>query len=279
MVLAVLLLLAAYAAIATGIVWLVSYRPHYAPYWIAVGLGLSITLASRYRGAAGSLVRVVEAQRATAAEHGALLDAVAKLAALAGITEPHLYVAPTAAPNAFSVGLRQSASSVVVTEGLLRQLDDREVEAVLAHEIAHLVHRDAAVMTAVAVPRELGEAIITGPAETTIGLLWLVIWPIGILPFGVGSALTLTVSRYREYAADRGSALLTGAPEQLMSALEKVTANAVEIPHVDLRAANAFCIVSTEAQRFTLFADHPPLAKRLAALSRMARELGRPVGP
>jgi heat shock protein HtpX len=279
MLLAVLLLIATYAGIAAGVAWLISYRPHYALYWAAVGIGLSITIALRYRGAAGSLVRIVAAQKATVEEHAQLLDAVGKLAALAGVPTPVLYVAPTDAPNAFSVGLRQRASSVVVTEGLLEQLGDKEVEAVLAHEIAHLVHRDAAVMTAVAVPRELGEAIITGPAETTLGLLWLAIWPIGILPFGIGSALTLTVSRYREYAADRGSALLTGAPEQLMSALEKVTANAVEIPHVDLRAANAFCIVSTEARRFALFADHPPLAKRLAALAQMARELGRPVGP
>jgi heat shock protein HtpX len=275
MVLALLLLLATYAGIvAAAVGWLVSYRPHYALYWIAVGVGLSVSIAARYRSASGSLVRTVGAREATREDHADLLDAVGKLATLAGVPAPRLYVAPTDAPNAFSVGL---STAVVVTEGLLQRLDEQEVEAVLAHEIAHIAHRDAAVMTAVAVPRALGEVIITGPAETTPGLLWLVIWPLGLLPFGVGSALTLTVSRYREYAADRGSALLTGAPEQLMSALEKVSAHTSEIPHVDLRAANAFCIVSTEAQRFALFADHPPLEKRLAALSQMARELGRPV--
>jgi heat shock protein HtpX len=277
MVLALLLLLATYAGIVAAVGWLVSYRPHYALYWIAVGVGLSVSIAARYRSAIGSLVRTVGAREATREDHADLLDAVGKLATLAGVPAPRLYVAPTDAPNAFSVGLRQRASAVVVTEGLLQRLDEQEVEAVLAHEIAHIAHRDAAVMTAVAVPRALGEVIITGPAETTPGLLWLVIWPLGLLPFGIGSALTLTVSRYREYAADRGSALLTGAPEQLMSALAKVSAHASEIPHVDLRAANAFCIVSTEAQRFALFADHPPLEKRLAALSQMARELGRPV--
>jgi Zn-dependent protease with chaperone function len=140
---------------------------------------------------------------------------------------------------------------------------------------AVIAHRDAAVMTAVAVPRTLGEVIITGPSETWIGLLWLVIWPLGMVPFAIGSVLTLMVSRYREYAADRGSAILTGAPEQLMSALEKVSTHAAEIPHADLRAANAFCIVSTEAQRFALFSDHPPLEKRLAALAEIARELGQ----
>jgi heat shock protein HtpX len=85
------------------------------------------------------------------------------------------------------------------------------------------------------------------------------------------------VSRYREFAADRGSALLTGAPEQLMSALEKLSGHAIEIPHADLRAANAFCIVSTETKRFALFSDHPPLEKRLAALAEIAREIGRAV--
>jgi heat shock protein HtpX len=276
MLLALLLLLATYAGIAAGVAWLISYRPHYTLYWIAVGAGVAVSLAARYRSGTGLLLRAVGARQVTSDEHPELLDAVGKLAALASIPVPKVYVAPTEAPNAFSAGLKQRDSAVVVTRGLLERLDPLEVEAVLAHEIAHLAHRDAAVMTAVAVPRALGEVIVTAPAETTLGLLWLVVWPLGLIPLGIGTALTLSVSRYREYAADRGSALLTGAPEQLMSALEKVGADAVEIPHADLRVANAFCIVSTEARRFALFSDHPPLEKRLAALAAISRELGRP---
>jgi len=277
MLLALVLLLATYVGIVAGVGWLISYRPHYTLYWIAVGVGVAASLGARYRSAIGSLLRAVEAREATRDDQPELLDSVSRLAGLANIPVPAVYVAPTEAPNAFSVGLRQRASAIVVTRGLLERLDPLEIDAVLAHEIAHLAHRDAAVMTAVAVPRALGEVIITGPSETTVGLLWLVVWPLGIIPFGIGCGLTLTVSRYREYAADRGSALITGAPEQLMSALEKVSAHAAEIPHVDLRAANAFCIVSTEAQRFAILSDHPPLEKRLAALAAISRELGRPV--
>jgi heat shock protein HtpX len=275
MFVAMLLLLATYAGIVAGVAWLISYRPHYRYYWLVVGVGLVVSIAIRYRSASGSVVAGVDAREATSEEHAEILELVAKLSTLANVPAPRLYVAPTEAPNAFSVGLRRSASALVVTDGLLGCLDRREVEAVLAHEIAHLAHRDAAVMTAVAMPRTLGEAIVTGPGETTLGLLWLAIWPLGLLPLGIGSLLTVTVSRYREFAADRGSALLTGAPEQLMSALEKVTANASEIPDADLRAANAFCIVSTGARRFALFADHPPLEKRIAALSQISREMGK----
>ncbi|MDP9262115.1 MAG: M48 family metalloprotease, partial [Actinomycetota bacterium] len=159
--------------------------------------------------------------------------------------------------------------------GLMEALTDAELEAVLAHEISHLANRDAAVMTAVSAPRLLGEVVVGGAGEGR-GLIWLVAWPLGIVPLALGTALTLMVSRYREFAADRGSALLTGAPEQLMSALEKLSGHAIEIPHADLRAANAFCIVSTETKRFALFSDHPPLEKRLAALAEIARELGKP---
>jgi len=201
---------------------------------------------------------------------------VERLAGLADISRPRIAVAETSAPNALAVGLRQSASTVVVTRGLLDLLGPRELEAVLAHEISHLAHRDAAVMTAVSAPRTVGEVVV-GEAGGGRGLLWTIGWPLGLIPLAIGTALTLTVSRYREFSADRGSALLTGEPEQLMSALEKIAGHAAAIPHEDLRVANAFCIVSTEAQRFMLFADHPPLEKRLAALAEIAREMGRPV--
>ena len=165
----------------------------------------------------------------------------------------------------------------MVTTGLREQLTPAELEAVLAHEIAHIANRDAAVMTIVAAPRILGEVMVGGPGSSLIGLLWLLVWPLGIPVYFVGTLLTLTVSRYREFAADRGSAILTGAPQQLMSALQKLVAQASEIPHDDLRAANAFCIVPTEASILELFSDHPPLEKRLAALSEIAREMGTPV--
>lgn len=132
-------------------------------------------------------------------------------------------------------------------------------------------------MTAVAAPRVLAEVMIGGAGSSLIGLVWFLIWPLGIPVYVVGTLLTLTVSRYREFAADRGSAMLTGAPAQLMSALEKLSSHATGVPHEDLRSANAFCIVPTEAALIALFSDHPRLEKRLAALAEIAREMGKPV--
>ena len=142
--------------------------------------------------------------------------------------------------------------------------------------MAHLANRDAAVMTAVSAPRVLGEVVV-GESTTNLGLLWIVGWPLGLIPLGIGTGLTQTVSRYREFSADRGSAILTGQPEQLMSALVKLSRSAAAIPHGDLRTANAFCIVSTHAHGFSLLSDHPPIEKRLAALAEIAREMGKPV--
>jgi heat shock protein HtpX len=160
---------------------------------------------------------------------------------------------------------------------LLHRLNRRQLEAVLAHELAHVVNRDAAVMTAVSLPRTLGALLVGGPDWGIV--LWLVVWPLGLPLWAIGTLLTLTVSRYREYAADRGSAILTGEPEQLMSALQILTRSAPSIPSDDLRdlaAVEALCIVGTGGRRIELLMDHPPLEKRLAHLAEIARELGRP---
>ena len=277
MAVALVLLVATYVAVVLGIVALFVFFPRAWPYWIAVLLAVGFSLVVHYRAARGTLLGSIGATLVPRGEENEIQDVLEKLAALAAIPSPRLAVVETDAPNALAVGLSQRGAVVVVTRGLRKRLTPQELEAVLAHEVAHLANRDAAVMTAVAVPRTLGEVIVGGPGgPSSLGLVWLLVWPLGIFPLGVGTGLTLTVSRYREYAADRGSALLTGAPEQLMSALRKLAGHAAEIPHEDLRAANAFCIVSTESVRFRLFSDHPPLEKRLAALEEIVREMGRP---
>src|ERR671934_253784 len=111
------------------------------------------------------------------------------------------------------------------------------------------------------------------------GFVWLFLWPIGALLWGWGSLLTLAVSRYREYTADAGSALATGRPAALMSALQKLSGEVGLIPSEDLRAVASLeplFIVPVNPRRLELFADHPPLAKRLARLATIAREMGRP---
>jgi heat shock protein HtpX len=113
--------------------------------------------------------------------------------------------------------------------------------------------------------------------------VWLIVTLVSIVVYALSFVLIRTISRYREYAADRGSALITGAPEYLMSALQKISSDMMRIPERDLREVagmNAFFIIPTSVKQRTaeLFMDHPPLEKRLAALSQIAREMGRPVG-
>jgi heat shock protein HtpX len=276
MAVALLLLACTYVSLVGGCALLIAYRPNYAVWWVVALIAIGTSLATRYRSGGRAILQALDATLAPPKGESALRGIVERLAALAEVPAPEVVVADTDSMNALAVGLRRRRSTLVVTRGLVEALGDAELEAVLAHEISHLANRDAAVMTAVSAPRTLGEVVVGGAGEGR-GLLWLVGWPLGIIPLALGTALTLMVSRYREFAADRGSALLTGAPEQLMSALQKISGHAAEIPHEDLRAANAFCIVSTEATRFALFSDHPPLEKRLDALAEIARELGRPV--
>jgi len=277
MIVALVLLAATYAAVVALCAFLIAYRPSYAWLWIAALVALSFSFAARYGDGAKALLRAVGAEVGPAPADSPVRAAVERLAGLAGIAAPEVAIAETDSLNAFAVGLRRRSSTVVVTRGLIRALTAAELEAVLAHEVSHLVNRDAAVMTAVSSPRTLGEVVVSGAGEG-FGLLWLIGWPLGLFPYVVGTGLTLTVSRAREFAADRGAAMLTGAPAALMSALQKIAGHAAEIPHDDLRAANAFCIVSTEAHRFSFLSDHPPLEKRLAALAQIQRELGRAVG-
>lgn len=276
MAVALVLLIATYCAIVALVAFLIAYRPSYSWLWALAGGALGIALANRYRDGGEAILRSLNAVTMPLEADHNVHSVVARLAGLAGVPTPRVAVAATSAPNALAVGLRRASSTVVVTQGLLDLLDPRELEAVLAHEIAHLANRDAAVMTAVSAPRVLGEVVVGG-SSSGLGTFWLVGWPLGLIPLGLGTGLTLTVSRYREFSADRGSAILTGAPEQLMSALVKLAGHADEIPHEDLRAANAFCIVSTEAHALSVFSDHPALKKRLAALAEIAREMGKPV--
>jgi heat shock protein HtpX len=112
--------------------------------------------------------------------------------------------------------------------------------------------------------------------------VWLIIFVVAIVTYAISYVLIRTLSRYREYAADRGSALMTGAPENLMSALQKIASGITQIPQQDLREVagmNAFFIVPTNWRQHVgeLFMDHPPIEKRLAALAQIAREMGKPV--
>jgi heat shock protein HtpX len=272
---ALVLLALTYAGLWYGVYELFAVFPGAWPYWVVVSLALAAAMIGHYRDGGKALLSSVGVRVAEQGEERELAETLRRLAGLADIPAPQLAIADIDAPNAFALGLNQRNAFVVVTTGLRERLTKGELEAVLAHEVAHIANRDAAVLTAVAAPRILGEVMVGG-ASSLLGAVWFLIWPLGIPIYAIGTLLTLTVSRYREFAADRGSAILTGAPERLMSALHKLSSHAADIPHEDLRVANAFCIVPTEASLIAFFSDHPPVEKRLAALAEIAREIGRP---
>jgi heat shock protein HtpX len=221
---------------------------------------------------------------------------IERLCAMADLPKPRVAVIDSEVPNAFATGRNQKHSAVAVTTGLWNRLDEKEVEGVLAHELSHIANRDVLIMT-VASFFALLAALLTrfGLYSGLFGgfgggrdnnnnsvPVWLIVLLVSIVTYFLSQILILAISRYREYAADRGSALITGAPEHLMSALQKIASQITMIPQRDLREVegmNAFFIVPTNWRKATagLFMTHPPLEKRLAALSEIAREMGRPV--
>jgi heat shock protein HtpX len=223
-----------------------------------------------------------------------LHDMVERLCAMADLPKPKIAVVDTDVPNAFATGRSPKHAAVAVTSGLWRRLEPREVEGVLAHELSHVANRDVLIMTVASFFAMLA-ALLTrvglwsgmfggGNRDNNSGPpVWIIIMVVSIVVYAISYVLIRTISRYREYAADRGSALITGAPEHLMSALQKISSEMFRIPDRDLREVagmNAFFIIPTSVKNRTaeLFADHPPLEKRLAALEQIAREMGRPVG-
>jgi len=217
---------------------------------------------------------------------------VERLCALGDLPKPRVAVIPTEVPNAFATGRSPKHSAVAVTEGLLRRLEPREVEGVVAHELSHIGNRDVAIMTissffamvaAMLMRFGLFGGMFGGGNNREGGApVWLIMFLVSMVTYVISYVLILMISRYREFAADRGAAVLTGAPEQLMSALQKIASQITQIPQRDLRQVegmNAFFIVPTNWKRSVgeLFMTHPPLEKRLARLGDLAREMGRPV--
>jgi heat shock protein HtpX len=226
----------------------------------------------------------------------ALHDMIERLAAMADLPKPRVAIIESDVPNAFATGRNKKHAAVAVTTGLWNRLEPQEIEGVLAHELSHIVNRDVLVMTVASFFAMLAGLL------TRFGLysgmfggfggsrdnnnnsvpVWLIVVVVSIVTYFLSQILILAISRYREYAADRGSALITGAPEHLMSALQKIASQITMIPQEDLRQVetmNAFFIVPTNWRKKTaeLFMTHPPMEKRLAALAEIAREMCRPV--
>jgi heat shock protein HtpX len=235
-----------------------------------------------------------------------LHGAVDRLCALADMPKPRVAIADTDMPNAFATGRSPKAAVVCATTGLLRRLDEPELEAVLAHELSHVAHRDVAIMT---IASSLGvlAGLMTrmmlfatmfggrgGGRNQSAGqlvLLELMVMLVSIVVYAISYLLTMALSRYRELAADRSGAILIGRPSLLASALVKVSGEIARIPTRDLRKAeafNAFFFTPALTHRpgqpgqgggfslSALFSTHPTLERRLAQLSQLEAQLGQP---
>ncbi len=255
---------------------------------IVLGLAFFQYYTSDRLALAASGAKVVSAEEAP--ELHAMIE---RLCAMADLPKPRIALIDTDVPNAFATGRSPKHAAVAVTTGLWRRLEPAEIEGVLAHELSHVANRDVAVMTVASFFAMLaammtrfglyGGMFAGGRSRDNNGPpIWLIVFVVSIVTYMLSFVLIRTVSRYREYAADRGSALITGAPENLMSALQKIASQMTLIPQRDLRAVegmNAFFIVPTNVKSAVseLFMTHPPLEKRLARLGEIAREMGRPV--
>jgi heat shock protein HtpX len=216
---------------------------------------------------------------------------VERLCAMADLPKPRVAVIDTDVPNAFATGRSPKHAAVAVTTGLWRRLEPREVEGVIAHELSHIANRDVLVMTLASFFAMVAGLLTRwglffgggGDRRDQGGVpIWLIVFVVSIVTYALSFLLIRMISRYREYAADRGAAVITGTPENLMSALQKIASGMATIPKRDLReveAMNAFFIVPTNFRSAMgeLFATHPPMEKRIAALAEIAREMGRPV--
>jgi heat shock protein HtpX len=254
---------------------------------IVGGIALLQYFTSDKLALAASGAKVVE--RDEAPELHAMVE---RLCSLADLPKPRLAVIDTDMPNAFATGRNPKHSTVAVTTGLWRRLEPREVEGVLAHELAHIANRDVLIMTmagffamvaGMLTRFAMYGGMFGGGRDREGGGLpvWVIVMVVSIVTYFLSYLLIRAISRYREYTADRGAALITGAPEYLMSALQKITGEMARIPQRDLReveAMNAFFIIPTNLKSSfgELFLTHPPTEKRIARLAQIAREMGRP---
>lgn len=227
--------------------------------------------------------RVVERSEAPA-----LHAVVERLCALAAMDKPRIALSPSDVPNAFATGRNQKVAVVCVTNGLLRRLNEAEVEAVLAHELSHIAHRDVVVMTiagllgiaaGLLVRMSLFGGMLRGGRRGNVAALFLLVFVAALVVYVISFLLTRMLSRYRELCADRSGALLIGNPSTLASALVKVSGEMTRIPMRDLRAAepvNALLFAPALAPGLSLsslFATHPSLNRRLDQLARLDAEL------
>jgi heat shock protein HtpX len=262
-------------------------------------LGLGLGIGSFYWSDKIAL-RTAGAVEVTPQQAPELHGVVDRICALADMPKPRLAIAPTDLPNAFATGRNSKTAVLCVTQGLLRRLDREELEGVLAHEMSHVAHKDVAVMTIASFLGIIAALLVRfsfyselfggggrGRSNNQNGQqalpIMLIVMLVSVVVYAVSFLLIRLLSRYRELAADRSGALLTGQPSKLASALQKVSGEIARIPNKDLRASgaealNAFYFVpalTSGKSLSTVFSTHPSLERRLAELQKISKQLGQ----
>jgi heat shock protein HtpX len=255
-------------------------------WWLGIIIGLGIFWAQWYFSDTMAM-RGMKAREVTPQEEPELHAMVDRLCAQANMPKPRVAVSELSMPNAFATGRSPKRAVVCATRGIMQRLDERELEGVMAHELSHVAHRDVTVMTIASVVGVLAGFLTRMTLWGGVGRnrdsgpVVLIIIVVSIVVYAVSFLLTRLLSRYRELAADRAGAFLTGQPSHLANALTKITGQMQQIPSRDLRDAepyNAFFFapaVTNKVDLASLFASHPPLEKRLDQLAKISRELGR----
>ncbi|MFD0314503.1 zinc metalloprotease HtpX [Streptomyces flavalbus] len=228
------------------------------------------------------------------AEYPELHAVVDRLSAMADMPKPVVAVSAMDMPNAFATGRNAEHAVICVTDGLLRRLEPGELEGVLAHELSHVAHRDVAVITVASFLGVIAGLIVRfafysqlfggGRRDQNTAVVFMAVMGVSAAVYAISFLLIRALSRYRELAADRAAAQLTGRPSELAAALTKVTGDIARIPTRDLRTAQAFNAfyftpaLGREPGIARLFSTHPTLEERLEQLGRMSAELGEGTG-
>jgi heat shock protein HtpX len=246
---------------------------------IAGGLALFQLFASDKLALSAMGARIVSPQEAP--ELHAMIE---RLCVQADLPKPRIAVVNTRMPNAFAIGRSPKHATVAATTGLMDLLSPAELEGVMAHELTHVANRDVMVMTLASFFATIAAYIVQfgfffgGSSDDDDNPSFLVLFLVSLVVYALSFVLMMALSRYREFAADRGAALITSRPSALSSALQKIASGMGRIPQQDLRASSelsAFYIFPPGASRSLagLFSTHPPMEQRIARLQRLEGQL------
>ena len=250
-------------------------------------VGIAVVLAAvQLFGSDKLALRAMGAREVTPQEAPELHAMIERLCIQADLPKPKVAVMHSPMPNAFAMGRSQKSATVCATTGIMELLSPSELEGVMAHELTHVINRDVMIMTIASFFASIAALILnfgflfggssddedSGPGFLAVIMLSLAVYVISFF-------LMMALSRYREFAADRGAAVITGRPSALASALLKISGTMERVPQRDLRAAPqqmaAFYIVPARAKQslFNLFSTHPPMEQRIARLQRLEAQL------